>query len=424
MKHTGFLACALAGASLMSLAGCAGSSGISPHPGGLDRTQSIVHAYDTVPTHVMTMDSYQYSSGKLPDRSVAARYLTWAIVQPLDANSFSAVGIKTMLYTDPNRTSVGDPMYTNDETTFAHDCSNNRITIPGKSATTYLMDPTSADLQALWRQYVANILTWGDHYDAILEDNADVVHPVSTLPCNFDQTVWTAATNSMNQALGASVIYNGLGNLADGDQYVSPAIGLNPTSITGELEGCYSNGDPNSPVPRKTVWETFETTEIDMVTANTPFLCRGLGTLPSATAQSERIYMYASFLMTYDPNTSIISEQFATQNTGLMVDPESGFVALDPLVPEPSAITALESSNWVFGRQFADCYLFGRAVGACAAVVNADSSKFAHPFPWPGVYAHSLVLHGGAILDGGRAGVRGGAPPAQVPGASAVIAIQ
>jgi len=422
MKQEVFLACALASASLISIAGCAGSSGITPHPGAVDRTQSITH--NTVPLHVMTMDSYQYSTGKLPDLAVAARYLTWAILQPKETNSFARVGIKTMLYTDPNRTAVGDPMYTSYETTFAHDCSNNRITIPGKTATTYLMDPTSPDLQVLWHQYVANVLTWGDHFDAILEDNADVVHPVSALPCNFDQSVWTAATNTMNQALGYSVIYNGLGNLANGDQYVSPAIGLNPTSITGELEGCYSNGDPLNPVPRKTVWETYQTTEIAMVTANTPFLCRGLGTLPAATSQSERMYMYASFLMTYDPNTSIISEQFATQGAALMVDPESGFVALDPLVPEPSAITALESSSWTFGRQYADCYLFGRPVGPCAAVVNADSSKFAHPFPWPGVYKHSLVLHGGVITDGGWAGYQGPAPPAQVPGASAVIAIQ
>jgi hypothetical protein len=424
MKHFVVLACAIAGAVLISITGCSGSSSIAPHPGGFDKPQSKMHSYDVVPTHVMTMDSYQYSTGKLPDRKVAARYLTWAIAQPKDTNSFAAVGIKTLLYTDPNRTAVGDPMYTNDETTFAHDCSNNRITITGKSATTYLMDPTSPDLQALWRTYVADVLTWGDHYDAILEDNADVVHPVSALPCNFDQTAWTAGTNTMNQALGASVIYNGLGNLVDGDQNVSPAIGLNPTAITGELEGCYSNGDPNNPVPRKTVWETYETTEIDMVTAGTPFLCRGLGTLPAATAQSERMYMYASFLLTYDPNTSIISEQFATQNTALMVDPESGFVALDPLVAEPTAITTLESSNWIFGRQFADCYLFGRPIGACAAVVNADSSNVSHAFPWQGVYKHSLILHGGAILDGGRAGVQGPAPPAEVPGASAVIAIQ
>ena len=387
-------------------------------------SHGIVRTPSTVPAHVMTLDVYDNSgTGFTPNPVTAAPHLTWAALQPADANAFAAAGIKTMLYTDPNHTAPGDPLYTNDETTFAHDCSNNRITIPGKPATTYLMDPSSPDLQSLWRAYVANVFSWGDHFDAVFEDNAGIAHPVSALPCNFDQTVWTAASNAMNQAVGASIIYNGLGNLANGIQNVSPAIGLNPTAIAGELEGCYSNGDPLDPMPHKTVWQTYETTEIAMVAAGEPFVCRGLGTLPASTSQTERIYMYASFLLTYDPNTAIISEKFAT-HAPMMVDPESQFVALDPLVPQPALITDLESANLTFGRQYADCYLNGTPVGACAAVVNADNSRASHPFPWPGVYQHSLVLHGGAISDGGWAGWHGLPPPAVLPGESAVIAIQ
>lgn len=354
----------------------------------------------------------------------AAQYLTWASVLPHDANAFAAAGIKTMLYSDPNRTSVGDALYTNDESTFAHDCSNNRITIPGKTVTTYLMDPSSPDLQTLWQKNIANILSWGDHYDAIFEDNANLARPASAVPCNFDQTAWTAAANSMDVAMGASIIYNGLGNLVNGIQNLSPSIGLNPTAIGGEIEGCYSSADPTNPMPRKTVWETYETTEIDMVAAGKTFICRGLSEMPAATSQPERTYMYASYLLTYDPNLAIISEKFIPQSTALMVDPEAQFVALNPVLPAPSSITDLQTTTLTFGRQFAACYLAGQSVGSCAVVVNADSSKASHPFPWSGVYQHTLVLHGGAILDGGLASATGPAPPASVPGNSAVIAIQ
>ena len=422
MKH---IARACACASLFALAGCAGASSIAPHAGGVMSSHRTVQGPNSVPAHVLTLDVYDDSGkGVAPDPVTAAKYLTWAAVLPKDANAFSAAGIKTLLYSDPNRTSPGDPLYTSDETTFAHDCSNNRITIPNKTVTTYLMDPSSPALQALWRTYVANILSWGDHFDAIFEDNAGLAHPVSALPCNFDQSAWTAASNTLNQALGANIVYNGLGNLANGIQNVSPSIGLNPTAIGGELEGCYSNGEVTDPMPHKTVWQTYETTEIQMVASGMPFICRGLSQLPANTAQAERIYMYASFLLTYDPNLAIISEKFATQSTALMVEPESQFVALDPLAPQPTAITALQFSNLTFGRQYANCYLNGQPVGACAAVVNADNARASHPFPWPGVYSHTLVLHGGAILDGGSAGTRGPAPPATMPGESAVIAIQ
>ncbi|HEY7979872.1 MAG TPA: hypothetical protein VID19_00190, partial [Candidatus Eremiobacteraceae bacterium] len=73
----------------------------------------------------------------------AAQYLDYAGVGLKDANAFHAAGIKTMYYTDPNRSHKGTPMYTHDESTFAHDCNNNRIQVRGKPVTTYQMDVRS-----------------------------------------------------------------------------------------------------------------------------------------------------------------------------------------------------------------------------------------------------------------------------------------
>lgn len=383
------------------------------HPRVIGRVEN------TAPNHVLTFAWIEAKDHVSP--TLAAPYLDWAEVQGADANAFSAAGIKTVLYTNPNRTYPGQPMYTQDESTFAHDCSGNRITILNKPGPTYQMDPTSPHLAQLWQNWV----TWatnGNHYDAIFDDSADSVHNTSALPCEFNQIFWSAASQRMNASLGKTIIYNGLGTL-DNVTKPPPAIQLNPSVFGGMLEGCYGNVTLNNPVPKKAVWYNFETTELTMSAQQKPFVCRGLSQPPAQQAYNLRMYMYSSFLLTYDPSSSIVSEKFTTPSN-LSVFPEETFVALNPLVPAPGTVATLQTSQWTYGRQYADCYLWGLPVGSCAAAVNADDASVPHPFPWSGVYKHTLVLVGAGILDGGIAIVYGPPPPAMIPGASAVIAIQ
>jgi hypothetical protein len=73
-------------------------------------------------------------------------------------------------------------------------------------------------------------------------------------------------------------------------------------------------------------------------------------------------------------------------------------------------------------RQYRHCYLRGREVGPCAAVVNPDTGT-SHPFP-PELkekYHHRLVLRGAGILDGGTISTRGPAPAANLDAVQAVI---
>ena len=376
---------------------------------------------NVVPMHVLTLALINHIDNVSPTQ--AAPYLDWAEVQGADANAFFAAGIKTMLYTDPNRTYPGQPMYTNDESTFAHDCSGNRIIVLGKPGPTFQMDPRSPALLQVWSAWVSWALQGGIHYDAIFDDSADSVHNTSALPCGFDQITWSASSNLMNESLGKNVIYNGLGTLADGTTKPPPAIQLNPSTFGGTLEGCYGNITPNNPLPKKTVWQNFENSELTMASLHKLFMCRNLKSTPAETAYSQRMYMYASFLLTYDPASSVISEKFSTLSN-LEVMPESGLVALYPVQSSPADISGLSTAPFTYGRQYAGCYLNGQAIGTCAALVNADGPKHAHPFPWPGVYNHTLVLQGAGVLDGGTASVTGPAPGATIAGASAEIAIQ
>jgi hypothetical protein len=140
--------------------------------------------------------------------------------------------------------------------------------------------------------------------------------------------------------------------------------------------------------------------------------------LNSASGQTDaRLYALASFLLTYDPSTSVLWEQFATPS-GFHVEPESQLVVLDPLTATPSSVGSLQQAGGAYGRQYGQCYLAGNFVGPCAVVVNPTSSTLAFPFPQ---YAHTLVLSGGGILDGGTVAANGPAPPQSLAPEEAAI---
>jgi hypothetical protein len=375
-------------------------------------------------THVMTELDFSLPNG--PNTFTwqqMAPYLTWAIVQPDDSINAHAAGIHTMMYTDPFRVNVNSPEYSNDETEYAHDCSGSRITFTDKPITTYLTDPTSTTLAQLWAQQVqTEEQSWGGVYDMILEDNSDVVDNVSAMPCNFNQAAWSAATNALNTGLGSPIIFNGLGNLVDGPDQISPSIAILSSTMGGEIEGCYSNTDPLHPMPHTTVWETYENTEIQVVASGKLLVCRGLNMNPDTTSQGPRLYMYASYLLTYSPDTTIFSDKFTPANNGFGVEPENQLVVKDPVTFAPSDISQLETIGGTYARQYKNCYYIGNWVGPCAVVVNSDSPTHPHPFPFAGQYHHTLVLNGGDILDGGTASTSGPAPPASMPAESAEIA--
>lgn len=425
MKRLLQCAALAAGTAAFSFAGCSNSA--APDVGSRATathaapTRFAKHFDDVVPNHVLTYAIVFHKYNISP--SQATPFLNWAEVQGADANAFSQAGMKTVLYTDPNRAAPGDPIYSNDETTFAHDCSGNRITVNGRPGPTYQMDPNSPDLTQLWITWVTWALQGGVHYDAVFDDSADTVHNDSAQPCAFDQFTWSAASNVMDVNLEQNVIYNGLGTLSAGVTNPPPVIELNPSALGGMLEGCYNNIDPNNPFPKKAVWQNFENSELTLAALGKLFVCRSLDLTPAQTVYDQRIYMYASFLLTYNPATSAISEKFSTPSH-LEVEPESGLVALDPLVAPPSDISGLMTAQNTYGRQYADCYLNGQAIGSCAAVVNADGPKHTHPFPWPGVYTHTLVLNGAGVLDGGTASATGPPPGPNINGTSAEIAIQ
>lgn len=381
----------------------------TPTPGPISQTHVMTAAY---------LGGY-YGTNKIP-WSAAAPYLNWAETGVTDANAISSAGIKTMFYTDPNHVQVGDPMYTTDESTFAHDCSGNRVTVNFNGITQYVMDPTSASLQTLYHNTVATQIG-GAHFDAVFQDNTDPVTgpPMySAYPCNYTDSAWMSGLQALSQAAVAPVTFNGLSDLNGHNPSVTLSILPSSNVFSGSFEHCYT--DSSTPKANAWLWQATENTELQTAAAGKTFDCQERNTADGAASVDARLYAYASFLLSYNPATSMLWETFGSQPSGFTVFPETELVALAPVVATPPQIASLQINGGVYGREYTRCYIAGQFVGPCAVAVNSDPQN-TYPFPYP-QYSHSLVLSGESVVDGGTISASG---PAQgsymAPMSSAIV---
>ena len=366
-----------------------------------------------VPAHVQTSDYWGGYAGthNVPAQQ-AAQWLTWAEVDAEGANELAPLGVKTIFYTSPTRVIPGKPMYTDDESEFAHTCGGARIASTWRG-NQYLTNPRSPVLLSAWREYVKRHFD-AAHFDAVFVDNAAPVYTTAQ-PCGFDLDDWLNAEVQAQRDLGYPVIYNALS--ATNGSSVSAEMTLNRSAIGGMMEECYSRLRPKTKSTGAQWWVT-ERTELLMAQSHKYFFCYGRDLTPADQAYDARVYTYASFLLTYDPSTSVLWEYYQTPSGGHVM-PESALVALDP-VKHVSRIEQLRDGNGIFVREYRRCYVRGKPLGGCAAAVNSDDDS--HSLDLRG-YHHTLVLHGSGVFDGGSIS-EDGALPSRLAPASAVIAFK
>lgn len=368
--------------------------------------------------HVQTAD---YLGGYYGTHSIAwstaANYLNWASTNPTDANSISAAGIKTMFYTNPNRLQTTDPMYTTDETVFAHDCTGQRVTTSFNGITQYVTNVESSSLATDYHNTISAKIA-GTHFDAMFEDNTGPLeeYGITPMPCGYSDSAWMTGGAAVAAAAPAPVILNGLSLLSGHD--VSPTVQMvsDPNTIGGTFEHCYS--DDAQAEQGDWMWAAVENTELQVAARHAIFICMLRNTGTASTEIAARMYAAASFLLTYDPSTSTIWTGFATPS-GFHVMPESQLVVLDPKTPTPASISGLQTSSGAYGREYGSCYIAGNFVGPCAIAVNSSSTA-SETFPYP-QYHHSLLISGSSIVDGGTIAANGGAPPSTLAPLSAYI---
>lgn len=366
------------------------------------------------PDHVATSDYFGGAAGThLVDPSVAARWLTWAETDIADSLRLRGTDVKTLLYTDPNRAMNRQPEGRADESAFAHDCAGGRI--EAYRAGQYLMDPHSQALLGVWRAHVQRYGRAGQ-FKAVFEDDADDIAYVRGMPCHYSPEDWLQATIAMQQAVGYPVVYNGLSNFSG--EAVSPAIGLNASAVGGMMEQCYARS-PAQPKTTGAHWVVTEDTELRMAAEGKLFFCYGNDTTPAESALDGRLYVYASFLLGYDPSSSVLWEYYQGPSR-FHVMPETQLVPLQPPTT-PRSVADLRTASGIYQRAYGACYLGGRLQGPCIVAVNPDAQ--AHPLNLAG-YTRTLQISGGGVLDGGTARVAPPGAPGTLGALSAVVAFK
>jgi hypothetical protein len=425
----GFARVLAAPASIAALAACTiTGSPVAPNaPVTLPSSGQISGVAPDAMPHVLTAD---YLGGTHGTHSIpwskAAPYLTWAETDWENATAIHRAGIKTMDYIAPNRIEPGNPLYTTDGKAFAHTCGGDRIYDQWDELLEWVTNPASTSMRGIFARYVRWLKSEA-RFDAIFEDEDGALTAYEqydpfkpAFPCHYRNERWLKDEIGLNQAPSLPIIFNGLAGLNGNLPSLSIRLLAGSNTIGANYEACYN--DATTPKEDGWLWRDVENTELDVVRRHKLFECMLRSTTPAADSIDVRIYAYASFLLTYDPYTSIYWTYFKTPS-GLHVMPETQLVATSPIRPTPAVIGTLKWPGGTFVRQYLHCYLRGREVGPCAAVVNPDTGT-SYPFP-PELrekYRHSLVLKGSGIIDGGTISTRGPAPPARIGAVEAVIA--
>lgn len=369
------------------------------------------------PRHVLTADYWAgYAGTKRVPAAAAAQWLSWVETDPSDSLQIAPFGVKTLLYTNPNRVMPGDAMYTHDERVYAHDCTGMRARGDAKYKGMVLTDSGSATLASTWRYFIKRHLEIG-HFDAVFDDEAVGAADAMDMPCGYEFDHWLRDHNVLIRTVGYPVVYNGLRDYYN--QGVAREIALNQTAIGGMMEECYAQL-ASEPRVGGWKWLATENTELRMAADHKLFFCYGRDLTPADQAYAGRMYSYASYLLTYNPKSTVLWEYYKTPS-GAHVMPESQLVAWNPVIRSVTHIDQLRTVSGVYVREYRQCFITGKPVGSCAAIVNPDSSAHAVGLT---SYHKTLALRGSGVFDGGTASIVNAPPPGMLQPLQSVIAFR
>lgn len=412
---------------LLPLAACGGHSGsgagILPSASNA-RALSATAASGTVPAHVQTATYLWSSTETATNPATYAPYLTWAYTLYNKMATTQAAGIKVIFYVNPMMPQKGDATYTSLQSAYpavqAKTCSGSTITT--YSGNGLLADPRTTQAAAYMTAQVNAVIQgkilpsnpgYTHPWDAMFIDNDGALYGVSALPCNYDPASWGTAMDAAVSAAGQPAVVNSLStSVANAPMFANYVNGENTAG--GEYEECFMNN----------TWAAEEQSQISVI-ANLKSAGKAPGpgwwcyvdntNADAATVIPQRMFDYASFLLTYDPDYSVFQESFTTPST-FQVFPETGFVPLQP-ASTPSNISQLQTSSGAYVQNYGACYYRGSALGPCEVAVNPGTSSVA----LPNSFMHSMAISGEGVLDGGQAVFTGGPVTSLAPKTAAIL---
>lgn len=384
------------------------------------------------PTHVLTAEYLWTSTEEAADPHIYNPYLSMAYTKTSLEKTTSTAGIKVVHYTSPIMASSGSTDYNLLTGTYANTrattCSSTTLVktysgtrfFPNMFASysngTYTVNNATPYLQAVFNAYLSTITGENPGYsgpDYWFVDNANDYGSAPTACGDTSQTVFAQAmANSFNGvSTTPGIILNALGVWTMPWQQAQQYALASSNIVGGEFERCYGGPQWNSLTPgdyragTDKTWLEAEYAEINTIAKAKLFWCYNSEVNDGSVSQLERLYGYASFLLTYHPSYAIYQVANVSNPSTFRVYPETQLVPMSPLIATPSDISGLKQSTGVYARQYGHCYYKGVDKGACGVYVNPDpSNTFTIP---TNSYTKSVVLNGSGVLDGGTLTING-----------------
>lgn len=265
-----------------------------------------------VPSHVMLATygttSYGGTSSAVPI-SYQCAHDTW-VYQGAETAAYESAGCKVMLYTQVWRaymakTTAEDVVNNTDLTitnalALAKSCNGKVLSTTAYGGTVYLMDPRSSRAASHFDNVVN--YEWGArgvYPDALFLDNTAANADFSGL-CDYSYSTWINAVKTVAGSSAHPAFMNLLNAWLNGGTPAGNVAAESPNVLGGMCESCYLN---NAGVVSGTNWQRQEQGEIASIQAHKIFwaYARNTTAANSSTGQALRMYGYASFLLTYDP---------------------------------------------------------------------------------------------------------------------------
>ena len=401
-----------------------------------------------VPTHVPTFAYYGLNdmNATVPARTMAS------LVDIVDDDGYSAEhadafkkagGHIAIAYTDPTYAYYCAPplrppagkctgqvgKFVTVESAFLHDAGGARVAKDTHSRFLYeeILNPASPDARRAYAQATATVLRSSPLLDGFEADDSGspYSYPGGALGSNlydgFDgrgvelvsEAEYIAAERAMLRAAGKPVIVNG------GDpQTLGPAYNgafLDEPFVMGQMfEGCFNNEDSGLYTSERNDRFGREENGLLAVAAHRKYaLCMPTGPIEPA----RRLYAYAAYLLAYD-GRYLVYGMNQKLSDGPSLYPETQIVPTQPRRSATTSIAVLRRGP-LYVREFGACYLAGRALGPCAAVVNPSGVQ-ASLFGLDG-YRHAVALDTRSIVGGGRVNVDARAPRSLDAGSAAIL---
>jgi hypothetical protein len=405
------------------------------------------------PTHILTYQTPLTSSNTTfgSSFSTPANYLDYAITNGPDSVKIRSAGIKTGYYFDLHSVCSSNDFgacligsITIPESAFEHTCdgTNARITDTHSAGVTqYVTDATSSGLrQALGNLITGSALTgsWDFAYDDDAQDmseaypymtflNANTGAPQNPAPyCNFSESSYLAGMLSYYNSSSISIIANNLEPSGSSSASAGTKFFAAAPLIGGMLEGIYGSSfnGPSRSKESGSIWQSEENSELATANANRLFVGYEHVGGTDSTGIDQRNYIYASLMLSYSLNSTVLAEDAVKTNSGIQVNPEALLVPTSPLVGEPSNISSLQKSGGAYVREYANCYYSGKSIGQCAAVVNPNSSGSVSMPSFSQSYSHTAIISGAGVIpgvDNGSVNLNGPSAPSSIGAEEAYI---